>query len=49
MTGTTRMRFLIEQEVLLQQYETRQNEHEVMRLLHPDFVEVGRLGRSFDL
>lgn len=49
MTGTTRMKFLIEQEVLLQQYETRQNEHEVMRLLHPDFVEVGRSGRSFDL
>ncbi|EEX30877.1 hypothetical protein VIC_003819 [Vibrio coralliilyticus ATCC BAA-450] len=33
------MKFLIEQEVLLQQYETRQNEHEVMRLLHPDFVK----------
>ncbi|CAM3043967.1 DUF4440 domain-containing protein [Vibrio neptunius] len=43
------MEFLIEQEVLLQQYEVRHNESEVVRLLHPDFVEVGRSGKSFDL
>lgn len=43
------MKILIEQEIALQQYEVRQNRQEVMRMLHPEFIEVGRSGRSFDL
>ncbi|NOH73111.1 nuclear transport factor 2 family protein [Vibrio pectenicida] len=42
------MDVLIEQEIALHQYETRQNLDEVARLLHPSFNEVGRSGRSFN-
>lgn len=42
------MDFLIEQEVALHQFETRQNRDEVTRLIHPSFREVGRSGTSFD-
>lgn len=42
------MDVLIEQEIALHQYETRQDLDEVARLLHPSFNEVGRSGCSFD-
>ncbi len=42
------MRTLIEQEIALHQYDTRQNKAEIERLLHPDFKEVGESGTSYD-
>ncbi|MEH0758845.1 nuclear transport factor 2 family protein [Vibrio sp. 16] len=42
------MQILIEQEVALHQYEIRQNRHEIARLIHPSFKEVGKSGTSFD-
>ena len=42
------MKILIEQEIALHQYATRQNKAEVARLLHPDFKEVGESGTSYD-
>ncbi|NAX47854.1 DUF4440 domain-containing protein [Photobacterium halotolerans] len=41
------MEVIIEQEIALHQYETRQNLDEVTRLLHSSFKEVGRSGRTF--
>lgn len=42
------MDILIEQEIALHQYEVRQNDAEVARLLHHSFIEVGKSGRTFD-
>lgn len=42
------MDILIEQEIALHQYEVRQSETEVQRLLHHSFIEVGKSGRTFD-
>jgi len=42
------MNVLIEQEIALHQYEIRQNKTEVIRLLHPEFREVGESGTSYD-
>ncbi len=41
------MDILIEQEVLLHNFETRTNEGKVSRLIHPEFQEVGKSGRTF--
>ena len=38
---------LIEQENALHQYETRHNKREIIRLIHPEFKEVGQSGNSF--
>ncbi|CED61193.1 Putative uncharacterized protein [Moritella viscosa] len=42
------MNFLIEQEIALHQYEVRQNKADIIRLLHPEFREVGESGTSYD-
>jgi len=44
----TDMDFLIGQEIALHQFEVRKNEREVSKLLHADFHEVGKSGRTFD-
>lgn len=38
---------LIEQEESLHNYETRHNKREIIRLVHPEFREVGQSGTSF--
>ncbi|GAL29963.1 hypothetical protein JCM19239_7832 [Vibrio variabilis] len=42
------MEVIIELEVALQQFEIRQDKVEVERLIHPNFIEVGRSGKSYD-
>ena len=42
------MDILIEQEIELHQYETRQSLSDIERLIHPSFSEVGILGDSYD-
>lgn len=42
------MNQLIENERALLQQDVRQNEAELQRLLHPDFIEVGYSGRTYD-
>jgi len=42
------MDYLISQEIALHQFEVRKNEREVSKLLHADFQEVGKSGRTFD-
>jgi len=42
------MDILIEQEIALHQYETRQCKSEISRLIHCDFKEVGESGLSYD-
>ena len=42
------MDILIQQEIELHQYEVRQNNNDIKRLIHPDFSEVGRGGDSYD-
>ncbi len=41
------MKILIEQEMALHQPKVRENLDEVKRLLHPDFVEVGKTGLTY--
>ena len=41
------MKILIEQETALHQPSVRNNREEVSRLLHPDFVEVGKTGITY--
>jgi len=42
------MDILIEQEMALHQYEIRKNKDAVIRLLHPNFKEVGKSGASYE-
>jgi len=42
------MDYLISQEIALHQFEVRKNEREISKLLHADFQEVGKSGRTFD-
>lgn len=42
------MDVLIEQEIELHQYETRQNKTDIERLIHPSFSEIGKSGNSYD-
>ncbi len=42
------MDILIEQEIELHQYQTRQNQSELDRLIHLSFTEVGKSGNSYD-
>lgn len=42
------MDILIEQEIELHQYQTRQNKADLDRLIHPSFTEVGKSGDSYD-
>ena len=42
------MDILIEQEIALHQYETRQSKTDIARLIHGDFREVGESGISYD-
>ncbi|WP_159737095.1 nuclear transport factor 2 family protein [Vibrio atypicus] len=42
------MDVLIEQEIALHQFATRQSKEEVSRLVHPTFKEVGKSGISYD-
>jgi len=42
------MDVLIEQEIALHQHEIRTDREQVERLLHPDFVEIGRSGKQYD-
>ncbi|EGR3254584.1 DUF4440 domain-containing protein [Vibrio parahaemolyticus] len=42
------MDILVEQEIELHQYETRQSRTDIERLIHPNFSEVGKSGLCFD-
>ncbi|EJL6392484.1 DUF4440 domain-containing protein [Vibrio vulnificus] len=42
------MDILVEQEIELHQYETRQSRTDIERLIHPSFSEVGKSGHCFD-
>jgi hypothetical protein len=42
------MKILIEKEIQLHKFEIRTNETEVSKLLHSEFLEVGKSGRTFD-
>lgn len=42
------MDILIEQEIALHDSKIRTHENEVSKLIHPDFQEVGKSGRTFD-
>lgn len=42
------MDILIEQEIALHQYEVRQSNPDIARLIHCDFREVGESGLSYD-
>jgi hypothetical protein len=39
---------LIQKEIALHQFEIRTDKGEASRLLHPDFLEVGKSGKTFD-
>ena len=41
------MNLLIEQERALHKYEVRTNLEEIKRLIHPDFIEVGKSGDTY--
>lgn len=41
------MEILVEQEVELHRYETRQSKADIERLIHPSFSEVGKSGNSY--
>lgn len=43
------MEELIKNEIALHQFEVRTDRSEVLKLLHSDFLEVGKSGRTFDL
>ncbi|MGY0216494.1 nuclear transport factor 2 family protein [Endozoicomonadaceae bacterium StTr2] len=43
------MNIIIEHEIALHQYEVRTNREQVLKLLHPDFQEVGESGNSYNL
>ncbi len=43
------MKILIEKEVALHHYEVRADKSQVLKLLHPEFKEVGESGVSFSL
>lgn len=42
------MEILIENEIKLHQFEIRTDEREVAKLVHSEFLEVGKSGRTFD-
>ena len=42
------MKILIQQETALHQYEVRQSKSKISSLLHPDFLEVGESGNSYN-
>ncbi|SON51825.1 DUF4440 domain-containing protein [Vibrio tapetis] len=42
------MDILVEQEIVLHQYDTRQNETDIERLIHPTFTEIGKSGNRYD-
>lgn len=42
------MEELIKKETALHQFEIRTNKDEASRLLHPEFLEVGKSGKTFD-
>lgn len=42
------MDILVEQEIELHQYEIRQSNTKIQRLIHPSFSEVGKSGNSYD-
>ncbi|WP_440056599.1 DUF4440 domain-containing protein (plasmid) [Pseudoalteromonas sp. T1lg65] len=42
------MDILIQQEIALHQYHTRQSKSEINRLLHPQFYETGMSGNSYN-
>jgi hypothetical protein len=42
------MEKLIQKEIALHQFEIRTDAGEASRLLHPDFLEVGKSGKTFD-
>ena len=39
---------LVEKEMQLHRYEFRTNKQAIAKLLHPDFLEVGKSGRTFN-
>lgn len=44
----SKMDILVEQEVDLHQYKTRQTKADIERLIHPCFSEIGKSGNSYD-
>lgn len=42
------MEILIKKELQLHQFDVRTNEQKATKLLHPDFLEVGKSGRTFN-
>ena len=43
------MTIIIEKEVALHQYEVRSDKKQLLKLLHPEFQEVGESGTSYSL